>query len=183
LGNGIESAKDHVGARIDVDLGNVAPNDLAVRIEDEQRPLAEPVFSAEDTERFSHGTFRLEVGEKRESNVPDLGKSLVAPHSVDGNADQLGSVLLELRQDLVVDCHLVATNWTPIGGVESQDYRFAKKRIQADWDSRRHVDRKVGSLLTWKQGGQRVGPGLKILRRVHIAFQPDAEKRAKVIGP
>ena len=44
----------------------------------------------------------------------------MTPGAVDGDAEQLGVVLLELRQDLVVERHLVAADRAPVGRIERQ---------------------------------------------------------------
>ena len=51
-------------------------------------------------------------------------KGCVAPYPVDRNTQQFRAVLVKLRENLVVERHLIAKDRTPVGGLERQDYRL-----------------------------------------------------------
>jgi hypothetical protein len=48
----------------------------------------------------------------------------MAPDPVGRNTQRFRIVLAELREDLVVERHLIATN-RAVGGIERQDYRLS----------------------------------------------------------
>jgi hypothetical protein len=54
--------------------------------------------------------------------VAVAGKGRMAPDPVGRNTQQFRIVLAELREDLVVERHLIATN-RAVGGIERRDYR------------------------------------------------------------
>jgi hypothetical protein len=51
----------------------------------------------------------------------------MAPHAVDQDTQQLGLVLMELRKNLVVQRHLIATNRAPVGRIERQYYGLPRR--------------------------------------------------------
>ncbi len=54
--------------------------------------------------------------------VARLAESLMAPGPVDRDAQQLGAEPAEVGQNLVVQDHLVAADWAPVGRIEGQDH-------------------------------------------------------------
>ena len=67
----------------------------------------------------------MEVGDQGEMKLVCFRVGLMTPGSVDRNADQFGAMLPELRQYHIVEGHLIATNGTPVGWIESEDHAAA----------------------------------------------------------
>ena len=104
--------------------GTGSSRDRSLRVEHEQRPLAEPVI-------FSIGVVRREtapLGSKSASNRKRIFRSLAKARwhhtAVYRKAEQLRVVLLELRHDLLIERHLVAAHRAPVRRVEGQDHRL-----------------------------------------------------------
>ena len=57
--------------------------------------------------------------------VASLGEGVMAPRPIDGDAEDRGAILLELRQRLVIESHLIAADRAPVGRVERKHNRFA----------------------------------------------------------
>src|SRR5467141_622006 len=68
----------------------------------------------------------------------------VTPRSVDRDAEQLGPVALKLRQDLVVQHHLVAAHRTPIGRIERENHRSTAEVVERHRLVGSAVQREVG---------------------------------------
>ena len=59
--------------------------------------------------------------------VAVTGKGRMAPHPVDRNAQEFRVVLVELRENLIVRCHLIATDRAPVSRIERQDHWFSPR--------------------------------------------------------
>ena len=68
----------------------------------------------------------------------------VAPRPVHAHAQELRPVLLELREDLVVQRHLVPADRAPVRRVKRQDHRLAAEVAQRDALVRGAGEREVG---------------------------------------
>src|SRR4030095_16911298 len=77
-----------------------------------------------------HFAFRLEVCEQREMKITVLPVSAVTPCAINGDAQQICLVALELRQAFVVERHLVAADGTPICRVKGENDRASAKVFQ-----------------------------------------------------
>src|SRR3954465_3841617 len=93
------------------------------------------------------GALRMKVGEQREMNVPLLGERFMTPGRNHGDAEELRIVVAKLRQDLIVDRHLIAADRAPVGGIKGEDHRLALEVAQAQLLVWRDVQRKIGSFL------------------------------------
>jgi hypothetical protein len=56
----------------------------------------------------------------------------MAPYAIYRDAEQLGAELVKFRQDFVVQCHLIAADRAPIGGIKREDYRLALEFRERD---------------------------------------------------
>src|SRR5204863_2459007 len=74
----------------------------------------------------------LEVCQQREAQLPILGEGRMAPDAVDGDAQDVGAVSVELGEQLVVDGELVAAYGTPVGRIESEDDPATSEVSQRD---------------------------------------------------
>src|SRR6185503_9677771 len=91
------------------------------------------------------------------------------PNAVDGDAEELRLIGLELLEELVVDGHLVAAHGAPVGRVEGEDQRpAAKVRERASGSVLRSWRGKIGlrrisdsrdSMLAAGRAFARRGPG------------------------
>jgi hypothetical protein len=118
-----QGIEDSVGAGIDGDRRAIAPEDHAVSVHDEQGTFTNAFALAIGPIRLCGCALGVEVGEQREMKTAVLGEGLMTPGPVHRNAEELGAVLAELRQDFVVQRHLIAADRAPICGIESQDHR------------------------------------------------------------
>ena len=57
--------------------------------------------------------------------LPILSECRMAPNSIYGYSKKLRVMLPELRQNLVVEGHLISTNRTPVGRIKRKDHRAA----------------------------------------------------------
>jgi hypothetical protein len=80
------------------------------------------------------------------------------PNAVDRNPEDLGAVPSKLGKDLIVERHLVAAHWTPVGRVENEDDRVSAELAQAEY--------LVGCCVQCEVG--RLGAGGKELGRASI---------------
>jgi hypothetical protein len=63
----------------------------------------------------------MKVGEQREVNMIMFCIGLMAPRAVHRNAENLGTIVLKFRADLVVKCDLIAANRAPVGRVKRKN--------------------------------------------------------------
>jgi hypothetical protein len=59
-----------------------------------------------------------------------LGKCGMTPCAVDRDAKNLSFILLKLGKNLVVQRHLVAAHWAPVGGIKRQHDRLATQIVK-----------------------------------------------------
>src|SRR5205823_3232411 len=64
----------------------------------------------------------LEVREQRKAQVAMFREREMAPDAVDGDSQDLGAQLAELRHQLAVDRQLVGADRAPVGGIEGEDH-------------------------------------------------------------
>src|SRR5207248_10841173 len=69
-----------------------------------------------------HRSLGLEVRQQWKVELAIAGECGVAPHAVHRDPEELGVVALELRQDFVVEGHLIAAHGAPVRGIEGQDH-------------------------------------------------------------
>src|SRR5262245_27896774 len=81
-----------------------------------------------------------------------LGEGVVTPLAVDGDAEEVGVVALELRQNLVVERHLVSAHRAPVGRVEGQDDRLGSQLVQRERLVGRGVEGAIGGGFASRQG-------------------------------
>src|SRR5271169_4641018 len=105
-----ESGQNSVCAGIYAYRRDVAPVNDAIRINYKQRPFAGAVAFPIHTEKSGHGSLRFEVGEQREMQLAIPAESRMTPGTVNGDTKQFRPQLPELRENLIVKPHLVATN-------------------------------------------------------------------------
>ena len=73
-----------------------------------------------------------------------LAEGKVAPDAVDRDAEQRGVVTLKLRQDLVVERHLIAAHRAPVRRIEGENHRAAAKLLEPDLLVRRRRQGELG---------------------------------------
>src|SRR3984885_15274588 len=139
-----ERFEDTVGAGIDCNGRQVAPSDNSILVDDKQGSIRNAGHLEISAIRFRHRALVLKVGDQRKVQVAILGKSSMAPYTVDGYSQQLRFVFLELRKYLVVECHLVAANRAPIGGIKNQNHGFAPQFAKRKLLIGRHGQGKIG---------------------------------------
>ena len=128
----LERRENAVGPRIDADRRDERPTDDALRVDDEQRPLALPFPGAVDAVPAGDLALGLEIRKQGEVQLAIGGEGRVAPNPVDGDTEKPCVEARELRAKLVVKRHLVAADGTPIRRVERQDHRPPAQLGQAD---------------------------------------------------
>ena len=136
---------------VDADRRDVAPPDHSRRVDDEERAVALPFLRVVHTVRLRDGALRLEVGEQWEVQLAVARERAVTPHAIHRDPDQLGPVLAELRQDLVVKAHLITADRTPIRGVEREDHGATAELGQRNALVRGALEFEVRRLHAWAQ--------------------------------
>jgi hypothetical protein len=79
-------------------------------------------------------------------DVEVLGKCVVTPDSIDGDAKDLGTIFFKLGESLVVESHLISANRAPIGGIKGEDDRPACEIAEGQALIRSDVQREVRGL-------------------------------------
>jgi hypothetical protein len=118
----LECGEHAVRARIHVDRRYVAPPDDAVRIDDEQRAFTDAVVTPVGTIGAGDRPLWLEVGEQREAQVLGFLEGAVTPDAVHRDAEERGAEPLKFGEHFIEQRDLVATDRTPVGGVEDEDH-------------------------------------------------------------
>src|SRR5882757_7459660 len=117
-----EGVENSVGTGIDRDRRAIAPGNDPLSIEHKQRAFADPFICAIGAVFPRHFALGFKIGEQRKVQPAVAGKGSMAPDAVDRDTQQLSLVLPELRKNLVVQRHLIATNRAPVGRIERQYY-------------------------------------------------------------
>ena len=86
--------------------------------------------------------------------MPVARKGRVTPGPVYRDPHNLGSVLVKLGKNLVVQRYLIAANRTPVGRVEHKDDRSSAELAQAEYLVGRRVESEVGGRSA---GGENFG--------------------------
>jgi len=115
----------------------------ARRLVDYQRSLGEAILGAVGAVRASHFALRLEVCEEGEAQLPAGSEGGVTPDPIDGHPQHLRPEGRKFTEDFIVECHLVATNRAPVGGVEGQDGRPPAQFSQRDASVRSTRQREI----------------------------------------
>ena len=79
---------------------------------------------------MSDGSFGLEIGEQGKVQLAVFGEGAVAPCAIDRNAEQAGFEAMKLRQNLVVQRHLISAHGTPVGRIEREDDGAPRKSVK-----------------------------------------------------
>ncbi len=116
-----ERLQDAVGTGVDADGRKITPGDDSIFIDDEEGSFRGAFRIAVDAVLFGDIAFGFEIREQGEMKPAVLGERLVAPDPVHGNAEQRRAELVEFREELIVEPHLVAADGTPVGGIEGED--------------------------------------------------------------
>ncbi len=127
FGQILQGFQDSIGAGIHPDRREVTPGDDAVFVDDKEGALADSIGSAVGAILSGDGSLGFKVGEQFEVQVASFGIGFVGPRAIDGDAKQLGSELLELGENFVIEADLVATGGAPVGGIEGENYGFAEQ--------------------------------------------------------
>src|SRR5262249_51355528 len=78
---------------------------------------------------------------------PVIREGRVAPCPVHRDSEDHRAVLVKLREDLVVETHLIAAHRAPVGRIEGQDHRVPPELGQGDGLIRRALQPEVGGHL------------------------------------
>ncbi len=143
LGSSSQCLKNTLGTGIYRNRGKVAPRDDAVFVDHEESAFAATFVAAVGSKFFCDLALWLKVGEQRKVQMAVLREGVVAPGAINGNADQFGAVFLKLREDFVVERHLVAAYGAPIGGIKSQDDRASAQLGEREFLVGRDRERKI----------------------------------------
>lgn len=92
----------------------MTPGDDTVLVDNEKGSFCDSAVGARDCVGAGNLTFRLEVGEERESQRARQGEGLMTPDAVDGDAEQFGPALLKLGR-----ISLYKAIWSPQTGLQS----------------------------------------------------------------
>ena len=63
---------------------------------------------------------RWKIGQKGEMQLAIPAESGVTPWAIHREAEKLGVQVFEFRQHFIVEGHLIATDWAPVGGIKRQ---------------------------------------------------------------
>jgi hypothetical protein len=157
----LQRIENAVGARIDGDRREVAPEDDALPVDDEQGTLANSFSFPISSIGACDLSLRVEVREQREVQMTVLGECLMTTSTIDRDAQELGSRLVELRKDLIIERHLVTADGTPVRWVKSQDHRPAGQVLKRQVLICRYPEGEIGSR----------GPGSQNLGRIASAME------------
>src|SRR5207245_7496386 len=113
-----------IRTRVDPYRRDIAPANHPLGIKHKQGSFTRPIVSTIYPIHFGDCPLGLEVCEQGKVQLPVLGKSGVTPDPIDGDADQLGMEVAKLRQDLVIEGHLVTADRAPIDRIEGENYRL-----------------------------------------------------------
>ena len=80
-------------------------------------------------------------------------KGCVAPYPVDRNTQQFRAVSVKLRENLVVERHLIATDRAPVGGIERQDYGLTPQIREREVLIGGYAQREIGRGDSGRQDG------------------------------
>src|ERR1700704_1407255 len=140
-----ERFQNAVGAGVHRNRRKITPYNFSIFIDNKERALSNPLLVAIRPILLRDRTLRLKIRQQRKMIVAILGERLVAPDAVDGNAQQLGMKLLELRKKFVVQTHLVAADGTPVGGIKRQNHGLTAKLAQGQSLIGRHMKSEIRS--------------------------------------
>jgi hypothetical protein len=144
--------KNPVGAWIDGNGREIAPEDLSLLVDDEQSPFANPFLFAIGAILLCDSAFRFKIGKQREMQVTVPCECRMAPVAIDRDPKKLGPVIAKLGKDLVVwlnsrltglievERHLIAADRTPIGRIEGKNDHLVRKITQRKHLVGRHVE-------------------------------------------
>src|ERR1700736_635754 len=76
--------------------------------------------------------------------MPVPGERGVTPDTVDRDPENLGAVFAKLRENLVVERHLIAAHRTPVSRIKNKDDRASSQLTQTEHLIGCGVEREVG---------------------------------------
>src|SRR5213078_333336 len=118
----LQRLENAVGTGIHPRIGDVAPADITVAIQHEQRALGRSRAGIVHAVGPRHRSLGLEVREERKPQLAGIGIGRVTPRTVDRNADELRPVLREFGQDLIVERELIAAHGAPVRRIEHENH-------------------------------------------------------------
>ena len=124
-----ERGEDPVRTRVDGVREDGAPADSPITVEDEESAAAGPGRGVVDAVGPRDGALRRVVRQQWEPQPVCAGEGGVGPKAVGRNSDEPRAEPLELRQQLLVERELGATDWVPVGHVEGEDDRPAAEVV------------------------------------------------------
>ena len=101
------------------------------------------------------------------------GESGVAPRAVHRDTDKFGLEILEFGENFIEECHLVATDRTPVGRVKGEHYGLSLEFAETYKLIRRTAQSKIGGFCTRGKSFRLTTPRLLLLRYLvggHIRF-------------
>src|SRR6185295_12329575 len=79
-------------------------------------PVAPPVY----TIKPRHFSLGLKVSQQGEVQLAVVAERRMAPCAVHRDTKEFGVEFLKLGKHLVIESHLVAADWTPVGGIKHE---------------------------------------------------------------
>src|SRR5215204_1554512 len=99
--------EDSIGAGIYAHGRDVGPANDSVAVDDEQRPLTGAMFAVVDAIMFGHLALGLKIREEGKVQLAVVRIGRVTPDAIDGNAQELRLVAIELVENFVVEGKLI----------------------------------------------------------------------------